>query len=74
MSTVWIDIKKNPNVAQKYWFVIRTKTDILAHSEMYANKSDCVATAKLIKATAGSAVVYDETGEVVGELDAKVIR
>ena len=64
MSTVWIDIHKNPNVTQKFWFVIRTKTDKLAHSEMYTNKSDCVAAAKLIRASASGALIYDETGAI----------
>lgn len=64
MSKIWIDIHKSPNAVQKYWFVIKAKNDKLAHSEMYANKQDCIDTAKLILEAADDAVIYDETGDV----------
>lgn len=64
MSKIWIDIHKNQNTPQKYWFVIRAKNDRLAHSEMYVNKSDCIQTAKLVVAHAADAVIYDETGAI----------
>jgi uncharacterized protein YegP (UPF0339 family) len=65
MTVIWFDIHKNPTAAQRYWFTIRTEHDKLAHSEMYANKADCISTAKLIRASAGSATIYDETGDIV---------
>lgn len=64
MSRIWIDIHKNDQAVQKYWFTIRTQHNKLAHSEMYNNKSDCIATAKLIIAKADNAVIYDETGDI----------
>jgi len=65
MTAIWIDIHKNPNAVQKYWFTIRSEHDKLAHSEMYANKADCISSAKLIRTSAGSATIYDETGDVI---------
>lgn len=63
MSKIWIDINKNANTPQRYWFTIETKGNKLAHSEMYYNKSDCLNAANLIIIHAGDAVIYDETGE-----------
>jgi len=64
MTNIWFDIHKNPTTTQKYWFTIRTEHDKLAHSEMYANKQDCIDTAKLIKGAASNANIYDETGDI----------
>lgn len=64
MSKIWIDINKNPDAVQKYWFAIHSENNKLAHSEMYANKADCIQTAKLIVAHAKDAVLYDETGAI----------
>lgn len=66
MSKIWIDINKNTNTPQKYWFTIHTSGNKLAHSEMYHNKKDCISAANLITVNAGEAVLYDETGEAKG--------
>jgi uncharacterized protein YegP (UPF0339 family) len=74
MSKIWIDIHKNINATQKYWFTIETNGNKLAHSEMYYNKSDCISAAKLIVEHAGDAVVYDETGDIKStDIHAKMI-
>ena len=75
MSKIWIDIHKNSETAQKYWFTIRTQHNKLAHSEMYNNKSDCISTAKLIVEEAGNAVIYDETGDIKStNIQTRIIR
>lgn len=64
MTKIWFDIHKNTQTPQKYWFTITTQHDILAHSEMYANKTDCIHAAKIIQLGASVAIIYDETGDV----------
>ncbi|HSW98925.1 MAG TPA: DUF1508 domain-containing protein [Candidatus Saccharimonadales bacterium] len=75
MSKIWIDILKNSNTPQKYWFTIHAHSNKLAHSEMYHNKNDCIEAAMLIVNNAGEAVVYDETGEAKSDsLDDKKLN
>jgi hypothetical protein len=40
---------------------------------MLSTKEQCIATLRVVKRDAASALVYDETGEVAGDIDAKRI-
>lgn len=66
MSQIWININKNPNLDQKYWFTIHSSNGkTLTHSENYYNKKDCIDSAVLIKQHASMSIIYDETGDII---------
>lgn len=58
-------IHKNHNQPQSYWWVIKSDGNhaTLAHSEMYAKKSDCIHAMTIVAREAGTAVYHDMTGE-----------
>lgn len=57
--------KSNNNLAQPYWWVIRSAGNhqTLATSEMYARKQDAINAVNLVRNSASNASVYDNTGE-----------
>jgi uncharacterized protein YegP (UPF0339 family) len=72
---MYFDIfKTTAGSPQKYWWVAKGNNhETLCTSEMLTTKAGCVATITTIMKTAASANVYDETGEVSGDVNAKRI-
>jgi uncharacterized protein YegP (UPF0339 family) len=63
---MYFEIYKNIQQRQQYWWVIKAKGNhaVLAHSEMYARKSDCMHAMELVARNAAEAIYYDKTGEI----------
>ena len=55
------EIMRSANAGQPYYFRIKAKPNgrVLAHSETYVNKSDCIAAVKRIKSHAATAAIWD---------------
>ncbi len=72
---MWFDIYKSGSAAQPYWWVAKGENgEKLCHSEMLSSKQACIDTISVIKQGAATAGVFDETGEVSGDVEAKRIR
>jgi uncharacterized protein YegP (UPF0339 family) len=72
---MYFDIYKNPKApGHKYWWVAKGGNhETLCASEMLATKQSCKDAIRVIKKEASSASVYDETGEISGDVAAKRI-
>jgi uncharacterized protein len=69
---MYFDIYKNKSGL--YWWVAKGGNhETLCHSELYRTKQATKNTIKVVKQGAASASVYDETGEVKGDIAAKRI-
>lgn len=73
---MYFDIyKTTTGYPQKYWWVAKGGNgETLCHSEMLSSKQTCLNAIRTIKSEASLATVYDETGEVYGDIAAKRIR
>lgn len=73
---MYFDIyKTTTGYPQKYWWVAKGgNNETLCHSEMLSSKEACLNAIRTVKTGAASATVYDETGEVYGDLDARKVR
>ena len=72
---MYFDIYKNSSaIGHKYWWVAKGQNgEPLAHSEMLSSKQACKDAIKAIREGAATATVYDETGEVSGDVVARRI-
>jgi uncharacterized protein YegP (UPF0339 family) len=73
---MWFDIyRTTSDYPQKYWWVARGGNgETFCHSEMLSSKAACIKSIRTIKNDAAAGMVYDETGEVVGDNDRKRIQ
>jgi uncharacterized protein YegP (UPF0339 family) len=68
---VYFDIHKN---AKGYWWVAKGENhETLCASEIYTRKESAKHAISVIKEGAANASVYDETGEVAGDVSARRI-
>jgi uncharacterized protein YegP (UPF0339 family) len=72
---VYFDIYKSRTaIGHKYWWVAKGNNgETLAHSEMLSSKQACKDAIRVVKDGAASATVYDETGELSGDVSARRI-
>lgn len=72
---MWFDIHRSTKpLAQRYWWVATGGNgETLCVSEMLSSKQACIDTIRVIKADAATALVYDETGDRVGDASARRI-
>ncbi len=69
---MYFDIHKNKD--GKYWWVAKGNNhETMCSSQLYTTKEAAKDTIKVIKAGAAGASVYDETGEVAGDVAARRI-
>lgn len=68
---MYFDINKSAKTGQYWWVAKGENNKTLCSSELYTTKQAAKDTIKVIKQGAASATVYDETGEVKGDIAAK---
>lgn len=71
---MYFDIHKSSKTDQHWWVAKGENHETLCSSELYTTKQAAKDTIKVIKLGAASANVYDETGEVKGDVAAKRVR
>lgn len=68
---MYFDIKKSSN--GQYWWVVKGENhETVCPSELYTSKAAAKHGIRVVKDGAASATVYDETGEVSGDVNARV--
>jgi uncharacterized protein YegP (UPF0339 family) len=70
---MYFDIYKSTKTDQYWWVAKGENNKTLCSSELYTTKQAAKDTIKVIRAGAGDAYVYDETGEVKGDVAARRI-
>lgn len=62
---MYFEMRKNPSLAQPYWFVIKSNGNhaVLMTSEMYKHKTDALDMVVKIAREAGESKYFDQTGE-----------
>jgi uncharacterized protein YegP (UPF0339 family) len=62
--SIEFEVRKSSSSSQPYYWRIKSvgNSKILASSETYVNKADCVAAMKLVKTGAATATMWDMTG------------
>jgi len=70
---LYFDIKKSEKTGE-YWFVARAANHgTLCTSELYKSKASAKHAIRVIMDDAASALVYDETGEVAGTVENRLV-
>lgn len=70
-ATVYFDIHKSSRTGQYWWVAKGENHQTLCSSELLTTKQSCKDAIKVIKRGAATAAVYDETGEVTGDVAAR---
>jgi uncharacterized protein YegP (UPF0339 family) len=70
---VYFDINKSSRNGQYWWVAKGENNETLCSSELMTTKAACIKGIRGVKAGAGSANVYDETGERSGDVSARRI-
>ena len=71
---MYFDIYKSTRNGQYWWVAKGENHETVCSSELYTTKSAAKRGIRVIKDGAASARVYDETGEVSGDVNARRVR
>ncbi len=71
---MYFDIYKSKRNGQYWWVAKGGNHETLCSSELYTTKAAAKNAIRVVKEGAAGATVYDETGEVSGDLGARVVR
>ncbi len=66
---MYFDIHKSSKNGQYWWVAKGGNHETICSSELYTSKASAKHGIRIIKDGAAAAGVYDETGEVAGDLD-----
>lgn len=70
---MYFDIYKSSRTGQYWWVAKGNNHETMCTSELLTTKQSCKNAIKVIKNGAADATVYDETGEVTGDVAARRI-
>ena len=71
---MYFDIYKSQRNGQYWWVAKGENHETLCASELMTTKAACKRGIRVVKDGAATATVYDETGEVSGDVGARKVR